>query len=175
MGYTTEFRGTFKTSRPLTEDEIHILKVFNDTRHGGHMNHFADMPGFWCDWTAVSENEIGWDGGEKFYNYSVWLQYLCNHFFKPRGITLTGRVSFRGEDYDDTGCIDMDDDGPYTHYYSGMVGEGDCAHSTELKEGEGRDDERERNTYHAATWHRILSGLPYTEDELRKVSGDCTQ
>lgn len=57
------------------------------------------QPGLWCQWTASEDNtKLEWDGGEKFYNYIEWLNYIINNFTKPWGYVLSGEVSWVGED-----------------------------------------------------------------------------
>lgn len=62
------------------------------------------QPGLWCGWTVTAEY-LEHDGGEKFYNYVEWLQYLIQNFFEPWGVRLNGEISWIGEDSDDTGII----------------------------------------------------------------------
>ncbi len=64
------------------------------------------QPGLWCQW-EISEDgtELSWDGGEKFYNYTAWLEYLIEKFFKPWGRVLCGEIYWYGEDRDDMGII----------------------------------------------------------------------
>ena len=64
------------------------------------------QPGLWCGW-CIDKNgtELSWDGGEKFYNYVAWLEYLIEKFFKPWGKKLTGEIYWYGEDRDDIGVI----------------------------------------------------------------------
>ena len=50
------------------------------------------QPGLWCQWVPVvdktdevtgdpvSANVIEWDGGEKFYYATEWMQYIIDHF-----------------------------------------------------------------------------------------------
>lgn len=77
------------------------------------------QPGLWCQWVPdtgemrhwregpdlTACDRIQWDGGEKFYNYVEWLQYLLDHFLKPWGYVLNGEVEFVGENPDDRGMI----------------------------------------------------------------------
>ena len=46
-----------------------------------------------------------WDGGEKFYNYVEWLEYLIKNFFEPWGYSLNGSVNWQGEEDEDNGTI----------------------------------------------------------------------
>lgn len=65
-----------------------------------------DQPGLWCQWIPSDDGRlILHDGGEKFYNYIEWIQYLIKHFFKPWGYTLNGEVKWSGEDREDYGKI----------------------------------------------------------------------
>jgi hypothetical protein len=51
---------------------------------------------------------IVWDGGEKFYEYVDWIEYLINNFLQPWGYVLNGEVEWFGEDRDDRGLIVVD-------------------------------------------------------------------
>jgi len=79
-------------------------------------------PGLWCQWIPVDEEShlpcegidnltryIGWDGGEKFYRYVEWLEFLIRNFLEPWGYKLNGAVKYRGEDFDDFGTITVKD------------------------------------------------------------------
>lgn len=64
----------------------------------------ATQPGLWCQWLPTEcGNYIEWNGAEKFYCYVEWLQYICDHFLTPWGLTLNGEIAFQGESYDDNG------------------------------------------------------------------------
>ena len=64
------------------------------------------QPGLWCQWEPTEDGTaIVWNSGEKFYRYTEWLIYLIEHFIKPWGYSLTGRVDWQGEDSDDIGVI----------------------------------------------------------------------
>ena len=67
------------------------------------------QPGLWCQWCPNEEGtEIGWDGGEKFYDYVPWIKYLIEHFLAPWGYSLNGMVEWVGEDTDsDRGRIQV--------------------------------------------------------------------
>jgi hypothetical protein len=74
------------------------------------------QPGLWCQWIANSDGTaIVWDGGEKFYNYIEWIEYLIKHFLAPWGYVLNGAVEWRGEDWNDTGTIVIQDNQVITH------------------------------------------------------------
>lgn len=67
--------------------------------------HPFGVPGLWCQWIINDNDELEWDGGEKFYNYVEWLDYLIGHFFEPEGYILNGTIEFQGEESDDCGYI----------------------------------------------------------------------
>lgn len=110
MGYTTDFSGEFEFREVLDAEQVAALKEFNEQRHGGNVQPFPNMPGFWCQWTASDDGRyLMWDGGEKFYDYVEWLKYLIEHFIKPWGKTLNGEVEWYGEDREDIGKIVVKD------------------------------------------------------------------
>ncbi len=63
------------------------------------------QPGLWCQWCIDLDNELCWDGDEKFENYIQWLAYLMNHFLIPWGYNLNGEVNWEGEDNTDFGIM----------------------------------------------------------------------
>jgi hypothetical protein len=74
------------------------------------------QPGLWCQWVVAEDDDayynytrIEWDGGEKFYKYIEWLEYIIEHFLKPWGRTLNGEVEWQGEDHGDMGIIVVKD------------------------------------------------------------------
>lgn len=65
----------------------------------------STQPGLWCQWTPTEDGwGLEWDGGEKFYHYVEWLEYIIN-WLKPRGYVLNGTVDWQGEDSEDRGTI----------------------------------------------------------------------
>jgi hypothetical protein len=63
------------------------------------------QPSLWCQWVINERNELVWDGGEKFYSYVEWLQYLITNFFQPWGVLLNGEIEWVGEESSDLGKI----------------------------------------------------------------------
>jgi hypothetical protein len=64
------------------------------------------QPGLWCQWIPNEDGTaILWDGGEKFYDYVKWIEYLIDKILKPRGYVLNGEVYWQGEEPEDMGCI----------------------------------------------------------------------
>lgn len=69
----------------------------------------SSQPGLWCGWCPTSDLQgIEWDGGEKFYYYVEWLEYLIVNFIKPWGLIMSGQVKWQGESRDDHGSIRID-------------------------------------------------------------------
>ena len=98
MGYTTDFSGSLLLSRPATTDEKQFINAFSQEG--------KCQTGLWCNWELDDTGtELKWNGGEKFYNYIEWLEYLIQHFFTPWNIKLNGKIKWNGEDSDDVGLI----------------------------------------------------------------------
>jgi len=104
MGYTTDFAGTVSFNQPITDELKNFINEFASERHEE-----MGMPGYWCQWIINDDGELEWDGGEKFYAYDDWLNYLIKHFFEPEGYILNGEITFQGEDADDFGKICVTD------------------------------------------------------------------
>lgn len=70
----------------------------------------STQPGLWCQWAPTEDGWfIEWDGGEKFYNYVEWLEYLIDRILAPRGYILNGTVDWQGEEREDIGRIIVKD------------------------------------------------------------------
>jgi len=67
------------------------------------------QPGLWCQWIISKKGFLKWNGGEKFYDYIEWLEYLIEHFFEPWGVKLNGSIRWWGEDRDDVGTITVEE------------------------------------------------------------------
>jgi hypothetical protein len=66
----------------------------------------STQPGLWCQWVPTDDgSELVWDGGEKFYNYVEWLDYLIDKILAPRGYVINGECQWFGEERDDVGVI----------------------------------------------------------------------
>ena len=64
------------------------------------------QPGLWCHWIITDDlQHLEWNGGEKFYEYDKWLEYLIDNFIKPSGYILNGSVDWQGEDEEDSGTL----------------------------------------------------------------------
>lgn len=103
MGYTTKFSGAIKLSRPLTMAEAKQILEFNDDPDTIPLPH----PNSYMQWVpGQTLDSIGWDGGEKFYEYEAWLQWLVN-WLKERGIEAVGTIYWSGEESTDTGILNV--------------------------------------------------------------------
>ena len=80
------------------DDSIIDYNAFKESVH----------PSLWCQW-IIEDNRLIWDGGEKFYNYVEWLEYMIKHFFIPLNYVLNGEIEFQGEDCEDKGVIVVKD------------------------------------------------------------------
>ena len=68
------------------------------------------QPSLWCRWVPTEDRlHIEWNGAEKFYNYIEWMEYLISKVLAPRGYVVNGDVKWRGEEFDDTGVIEVHD------------------------------------------------------------------
>lgn len=68
------------------------------------------QPSLWLQWEPTEDGwYLEWNGGEKFYSYIEWLEYLIEKILKPRGYVLNGVIDWQGEESDDRGIIDVKD------------------------------------------------------------------
>lgn len=146
MGYTTDFSGQLRFDREVSEDDKKFLDKLASTRRMGRnvgpeygvegefyvdggLNDYNDptvidhnrepktQPGLWLQWVVTEDRRgLEWDGGEKFYSYVEWLEYLINRvfpFLSERSgepvYVLNGEVEWFGEDSGDTGVIVVKD------------------------------------------------------------------
>lgn len=102
MGYTTEFKGKFTLSKlPPSETIVALMKLAGEQGSGKN-----GQPDTYCQWQLTKDCcGLEWDGGEKFYEYEEWLQFIHDKHLKPNGITIDGEVEFDGEDSDDSGLL----------------------------------------------------------------------
>jgi len=104
------------------KENLHVLAGLPLGNEGGYFVGGEDIsildynrepqgqPGLWCQWVPNEDGtEIEWDGGEKFYNYVEWLEYIIDNFLKPWGYKLNGAVKWFGEEPEDLGCIVVND------------------------------------------------------------------
>ena len=134
MGYTTSFEGQVAVEPPLNPAEIAYLRDFAESRRhlrpegpystrdygfnqlgGNDYNTTPEgQPGRWCQWVPTADGTgIEWDGVEKFYGGTEWMQYLIDHFLKP-GAHAHGQPGFEKFTFDHTvtGLIKAQGDEP---------------------------------------------------------------
>jgi hypothetical protein len=116
MGYSTDFEGAFLVTPRLTAQDRTWLWNFAATRHEDDDDP-ASVVGLYCQWIPSDDGAIiEWDGGEKFYNYVEWIEYLVHNILDPKGpfwtepalsqrYVLSGEVTWQGEGWDDKGMI----------------------------------------------------------------------
>lgn len=80
----------------------------------------STQPGLWCQWIPSEDGMyIQWDGGEKFYHYTEWLQYIITNFLVPHNHVLNGQVKWSGEGINDIGILEVKDNQIIVH--SGVI------------------------------------------------------
>lgn len=101
MGYTTKFSGSIKLEPKLTlKQAAKWLEYAEKSEHG------EGAPDAWLQWVPSDDlGHIVWDGGEKFYEYTEWLTWICAHWLSEWGITANGRLAWQGEETGDTGDL----------------------------------------------------------------------
>ena len=103
VGYSTKFTGKFDLSRQLTLDEFNELTALADTPRVAMP---AGAPNPYLQWRPTHDGRgLEWDGGEKFYDYAEWLEWLSREWFRPRGIEVLGEVRYQGESTGDAGTL----------------------------------------------------------------------
>lgn len=108
MGYTTNFEGKMGFNRALTVPEFNELKAFNNMEKDEYPE---GVPDSWCQWVPTLDGYgLEWDGGEKFYEYAEWLEWLKENWLKPKGIKIQGRINYQGEEIGDVGYLEVKDD-----------------------------------------------------------------
>ncbi len=106
MGYTTEFSGSFTLDKPLSWEHAAILRGLHDLERGD----LDGAPDAYCQWVPTRDRRgIEWDGGEKFYKYTEWLQFIIDKYLKTWGYRVSGSVDYSGESSDDIGCLEIAD------------------------------------------------------------------
>lgn len=108
MGYTTNFDGIIQFDRELTVEEFRELEdLASEPWESDYYKKFAETrPDSYLQWEPTRDGTgLEWNGGEKFYNYIEWLEWLMTHFFEPKGIRCNGIVNWQGEEIGDLGKI----------------------------------------------------------------------
>jgi hypothetical protein len=122
MGYTTDFIGHVEISPPLNKSEQLYLSAFAQSRRwqrpGGpyevpgnpaaeaaeaadrptdldaYNNTAAGQPSLWCGWQPCWDGCcLTYDGREKFYGATSWMQYLIDHYLTPQARAETSGLA----------------------------------------------------------------------------------
>ena len=109
MGYTTEFKGAFTVTPPLTAEQIVLLQRMNHADDAAALRTLAPgSPDAWCQWRPTLDGtRIEWDRNEKFYKYVEWINWIAAHVVSPS--VLSGVVEYQGESDDDRGTLEVRD------------------------------------------------------------------
>lgn len=103
MGYTTTFSGVFYFNKSLTPKIIEKLREL-EGMDGRDFD--DDRPQGYCKWNLTKDLKgLAWDGGEKFYGYIEWLEWIIKRILKPAKIEINGMVEYQGEFVEDCGAI----------------------------------------------------------------------
>lgn len=108
MGYTTDFEGEFTLDRAADEDTAAWMERLADTDYRDPAFP-KGAPAAWMQWRLSDDRMRVCAEGEKFYEYTEWLQWLIDNEFKPSGRILSGKVLYRGESAHDCGTIESVD------------------------------------------------------------------
>lgn len=111
MGTTTKFTGRLQFNKEVSRKHEAEFLRFVEQCSEQKLDHsvWEPTPNNYCQWRlSFDENHsyLGWVGGEKFYDYVEWLEYLIKHFFGPKGYVLNGKLSWKEEgENGDSGVI----------------------------------------------------------------------
>ncbi len=112
MGYTTNFEGRLNFNRVLSVTELRELQALVDySQQDKEFSKYAEThPDSYNQWEPTSDGlGLQWNGGEKFYEYVEWLEWLAEYYFEPRNIRLNGILRYQGEEIGDVGRIEIKD------------------------------------------------------------------
>ncbi len=106
MGYTTSFTGKFELNKEITVSLMNQFEKLNDAEDIGIE---WQIEGY-CQWMPTKDGmAIQYDGGEKFYDYVEWLEWIIKNLLKPKGYVVNGEVEWSGEESGDLGKITVKD------------------------------------------------------------------
>lgn len=119
MGYNTDLIGYVNVTPALNDAEVEYLTAFSESRRWDRPDgpyvvpgnpalpeEFDDVeaynrpapgePGLWCCWVPCGEGCcLAYNGREKFYEPTAWLEYLIDTFLRPDAVAATsGDSSF---------------------------------------------------------------------------------
>jgi hypothetical protein len=98
---------------PVGPEGCYFIGAVSDLTREPHVESIVDensppggQPGLWCQWVPnESGSSLQWNGGEKFHNFVEWLEYMIEHFLRPWGRVVEGRVEWQGDDDLDRGIL----------------------------------------------------------------------
>lgn len=104
MGYTTRLKGQFHFDKMPHGTVLAAIGALDGV--SGRTDGAKGMPDSYCQWTLTKDfSGIHWDGGEKFYDYVEWAQWIIDKILTPANIALYGEIEFFGEDSSDIGKL----------------------------------------------------------------------
>lgn len=113
--FLTKFANTRRMARNIegygVEGEFYVdgggfMGQGDDANVIDHNRPPKTQPGLWCQWVPTEDGwGLEWDGGEKFYDYVEWLEYIIKNFLAPKGYVLNGTCDWYGEESDDRGTL----------------------------------------------------------------------
>lgn len=108
MGYNTDYNGKFEISPVVKVGDFNDINDFVEKRFD------SVHPSFYCDWRIQEDwrnnkSYLVHNGSEKSYNQAEWLKLLIETYFRPRGYTLNGEITWEGDDSYDLGKIVVTD------------------------------------------------------------------
>ncbi len=110
MGYSTDWLGELKLSRPLSAWEQKRWDWVHDTRHEiNYDDPKSEFPSIWCGFEVVDGDTFVWDGSEKTYEGYEWIKYFLRElqdWSNAYGLIYAeGTLQWEGEDRDDRGQV----------------------------------------------------------------------
>ena len=108
MGYSVYYTGEIAISPDLTKDHESLLvdALPSETELLGISKEESSHVYHACDWRFV-DAQLSIEG-ESRSDQEEWLRLLISRFFEPNGYTLSGEVSWSGDESGDTGVIYVD-------------------------------------------------------------------
>lgn len=108
MGYTVYYAGEIAISPDLGEEHESLLAdaLPSKTELLGISKQESSCIYHGCDW-QFADGQLSIEG-ESRSDQEEWLQLLIRRFFEPNGYTLSGEVSWSGDESGDTGVIYVD-------------------------------------------------------------------
>ena len=104
MGYNTQFIGQFRLSKNLDDVLVDRFNKLQTKRHD--LNSYPSRYNQWYIKRQYGNQYLAWNGGEKFRHYFAWLDLVCKQYLEMWGVTLSGYVTYVGEDKSDYGVIE---------------------------------------------------------------------